>query len=120
LFGPARCWRAATAYVTPLWQTRKPGAEVRNRRAPDNQLAQEIVSRGLPAPVAIDWATGIACPAGPIGPQGFVVAAGKRRPPGDWSLGFPAVTFREPVWGPLALGFGAHFGLGLLVPADPG
>lgn len=118
LFGPARFWRAATAYVTPLWQTRKPGTAIRNRRTPDGQLAQEIVSRGLPAPVTIDWAPGIACSTGPIGPHGFVVEAGKRRPPGDWSLGFPAVTFREPVWGPLALGFGAHFGLGLLTPAD--
>lgn len=28
------------------------------------------------------------------------------------------LLFDRPVWGPLALGFGAHFGLGLLAPAD--
>jgi CRISPR-associated protein Csb2 len=28
------------------------------------------------------------------------------------------ITFPEPVRGPLALGYGAHFGLGLFVPAD--
>lgn len=29
------------------------------------------------------------------------------------------ITFTEPVTGPLALGYGAHFGLGLFIPADP-
>jgi CRISPR-associated protein Csb2 len=27
------------------------------------------------------------------------------------------LTFAEPISGPLALGYGAHFGLGLFVPA---
>ncbi|MCW5558053.1 MAG: hypothetical protein KIT22_09530, partial [Verrucomicrobiae bacterium] len=27
------------------------------------------------------------------------------------------ITFAEPVTGPLAFGYGAHFGLGLFVPA---
>jgi CRISPR-associated protein Csb2 len=36
----------------------------------------------------------------------------------DWSLGFPELAFAAPVCGPLAFGFGAHFGLGLFVPAD--
>lgn len=120
LFGPARRWRTASAYVTPRWQTRRPGAAVRDGRAPAEQLWRDVVSRGLPPPLAIDWAAGIAWAGGAAGPQDFVIASGKRRPPGDWSLGFPALTFEAPVWGPLAFGFGAHFGLGLLVPDDPG
>lgn len=28
------------------------------------------------------------------------------------------LTFAEPISGPLALGYGAHFGLGLFVPLD--
>jgi CRISPR-associated protein Csb2 len=120
LFGPARRWQAASAYVTSRWQTRKPGAGIRDGRAPEEQLRQDIVSRGLPPPEEIAWPPGIPCAGGLIGPRGFTVAAGKRRPPGDWSLGFPTLTFAAPVWGPLAFGFGAHFGLGLLAPADGG
>ncbi len=120
LFGPARRWRAAAAYVTPRWQTRKPGAVIRDGRTPTEQLLRDIVSRGLPAPASIDWLPGIPSAAGLIGPHGFTVVTGKRRPPGDWSLGFPEILFDEPVRGPLALGYGAHFGLGLLAPADDG
>jgi CRISPR-associated protein Csb2 len=35
---------------------------------------------------------------------------------GEFGYGFQ-LTFAEPVPGPLALGYGAHFGLGLFVPA---
>jgi CRISPR-associated protein Csb2 len=117
LFGPARRWQAASAYVTPRWQTRKPGAVVREGRTPDEQLLQDVVSRGLPPP-AVAWTSGIPSARGLVGPRGFTLGAGKRRPPGDWSLGFPELHFDRPVWGPLAFGFGAHFGLGLLAPAD--
>jgi CRISPR-associated protein Csb2 len=36
---------------------------------------------------------------------------------GAFGYGFQ-LTFAEPVRGPLALGYGAHFGLGLFVPAE--
>ncbi len=36
---------------------------------------------------------------------------------GDFGFGF-RVRFAAPVQGPLAVGYGAHFGLGLFVPAD--
>ena len=36
---------------------------------------------------------------------------------GNGAGGAFAITFPEPVTGPLALGYGAHFGLGLFVPA---
>ncbi len=36
---------------------------------------------------------------------------------GEFGYGFQ-LTFAEPVHGPLALGYGAHFGLGLFVPAE--
>lgn len=41
-------------------------------------------------------------------------AGGKRGP--SWGCGF-AVTFAEPVSGPITVGYGAHFGLGLFEPA---
>lgn len=37
---------------------------------------------------------------------------------GNTSGGAFVITFPEPVRGPLALGYGAHFGLGLFVPVD--
>jgi len=39
-------------------------------------------------------------------------------PPGDAVAAFPKITFPEPVMGPLAFGYGAHFGLGQLVPIE--
>ena len=43
--------------------------------------------------------------------------SGGGRRAGNMGYGF-RITFAEPVTGPLALGYGAHFGLGLFVPAD--
>ena len=96
LFGPARCWRAATAYVTPLWQTRKPGDAIRNRRSPDGQLAQEIVSRGLPVPLAIDWAPGIACSAGRSDRTASSLRPAPRRPGCAARKRWPACNCRRP------------------------
>ena len=39
---------------------------------------------------------------------------------GNGSGSFFTITFSEPVSGPIALGYGCHFGLGLFVPADSG
>jgi hypothetical protein len=40
------------------------------------------------------------------------------RRPADALAQAAELTFAAPVWGPLALGFGAQFGLGLFEPAD--
>lgn len=40
------------------------------------------------------------------------------QPPSDAVASFPTISFAEPVFGPLAFGFGAHFGLGQLVPVE--
>jgi hypothetical protein len=40
------------------------------------------------------------------------------RPPSDAVGAFAEVVFPEPVCGPLAFGFGAHFGLGLMAPVE--
>jgi len=42
----------------------------------------------------------------------------EQRPRSDAMAGFPRGTFLTPVSGPMAFGFGAHFGLGLLVPDE--
>jgi len=44
---------------------------------------------------------------------------GKGRRANQQAVGFK-LSFPEPVSGPIALGYGAHFGLGLFIPMDPG
>jgi len=41
-------------------------------------------------------------------------ASGLKQP--DAHGGFWRLTFAEPVYGPVALGFGCHFGLGMFIP----
>lgn len=115
MFGPALTWQAITPYVTPKWRLSKTGRE-RPQFAPEVQLTTEIVARGLPPPVAIEWQPSNA---GVFANDFAVTGPGKiaARPPRDAVAAFPKLHFSEPVWGPLAFGFGAHFGLGVLLPA---
>lgn len=48
----------------------------------------------------------------------FVAERSLDMPPPDCEAGFVRLEFPDPVVGPLAFGFGAHFGLGLLVPDE--
>ncbi len=126
LFGPARSWRAATPFVTPKWRLSKTGRE-RPRFTPEAQLRAEVEARGLLAPSAIDWAA-CAWAGEALRPANtFKVHRSGRTPdrreitvgpPADAVASFPTLTFAVPVWGPLAFGYGAHFGLGLLTPVE--
>ena len=115
-WGPARQWEAATAYVTPRWRTDrgrdKPGSD------PEAQLRRELALRGMPVPVEIAWAVGVNSGTVVVASADFVVRTKCRRPPGDAWKGAPRITFAVPVAGPLAFGFGAHFGLGRLRPVS--
>lgn len=116
-FGPAHRWLGATPYVTPRWQG-KPGRPPREKDRPEQQLATELMRRGYPRPLSMTfhaarWAGERLAPA-----TSFALSRTSRPPPGDAVAAFPEIRFRTPVSGPLALGYGAHFGLGLLRPAD--
>jgi len=111
LFGPARRWVAITAYFTPRWRIDRHGRE-RGGLDPDTQLLREIALRGLPTPGRVIWQNGGVVAEGPFA----TATASRRAPHGAWQ-GAPVLVFPEPVSGPLAFGFGAHFGLGLLKPA---
>ena len=100
LVGPSRRWQAVTAYVTPLWRLDR-----------DTQLRRELAQRGLPEPVSVVWGAIASAP-------GFICRTRMRAPPRDMRLGMPELLFRDPVAGPMAFGFGAHFGLGLLMAAE--
>lgn len=116
LLGPAQRWIAATAYVTPKHRTDPEGAQ-RPHLTPEAPLREEMARRGLPAPLSVIWREAVAARDKVTPTERFVTLGRGRRAPVDAWRGAPELTFADPVAGPLAFGFGAHFGLGLLVPA---
>jgi CRISPR-associated protein Csb2 len=119
LFGPARYWRSVTPYVTPLWRGRKGGGDERRGLGPEDQLRDEIVQRRLPAAlVRVTLTPNVVRGRFRVPAQNFSLDARGRKPPGDAVAVGAEILFEEPVWGPLAFGFGAHFGLGLFEWAD--
>ncbi len=123
LFGPARTWRSLTPFI-PLRHPKRhrdgrPKLDKDGRQVDgfENQLRLELRRRELPAPVSVE-------------PLPRAVIEGRphrwrwlefkqRRPGGNgtaagWGAGF-RIQFAEPVRGPLALGYGSHFGLGFFI-----
>jgi len=115
VMGPARLWLSAVPFFGALHDTRgsgpqRPGLDVAS------QLLRELgrLGRCLPA-VEIAELSGAAS-----GSEGFL--HGKRtrlRRPSQPVSGWFALAFAHPVAGPLAVGFGAHFGLGRFRPPLP-
>jgi CRISPR-associated protein Csb2 len=115
IFGHSRKWHSVTPFSLPRFANRGGGKPPRPRDLPEAQLVRELKSRGLPEPVSIKPRDGYEAGGRPLvrwlefqtrrfnGTQGFGLA------------GFE-LEFAEPVAGPLALGFGCHFGLGLFLP----
>ncbi len=110
--GQSRGWRSVTPYLHPWFAKKRFGVA--------EQIARECRERGLPEPeVSIE-------------PVPYAGADGRRRRPvhfrrfrssrkrliqPDTRGQFVRLTFQEPIAGPLALGFGCHFGLGMFQPA---
>ena len=116
LFGPALVWTAMTPYVTPRWRLTKTGKE-RAEFSIEAQLRDEIARRPLPAPTEVTWSPSRWTEQGVLLASAFSFERrAKGGPPADAVASFPTVAFPEPVVGPLAFGFGAHFGLGQLMP----
>lgn len=112
--------------VTPLfgastrWRSRTPFVLVRHPRrgtdTPREQVVRELGLRGLPEPSEIAPIRGarlVDTHAGNAGVTPWVEFVcnrqGRGHPPG--AFGFELV-FREPVRGPILLGYGCHYGLG--------
>ena len=113
LFGPSRHWISTTVYVTPTWQRSRLASEMSGAPA-DVQLRHELRLRRLPEPVTVRWEFIIGRDAAAVRPSAFLRTSHTRQPAPDSSHGAPSLEFAEPVHGPLAFGFGCHFGLGLL------
>jgi CRISPR-associated protein Csb2 len=118
LFGPALGWASLTPFVTTRWRTRR-GRERRGETA-EEQILREAESRGLPAVVRLDTSGAVAAGARSIAATRFLIETRDRRPPEDAAVLAVRIVFARPVWGPLALGFGSHFGLGLFAPLPVG
>lgn len=102
-------WQSATPYLHP-WHVKK-------RFDVAAQIMRECRERGLPEPVALER-----LPSVEVGHR-VRTAVHFRRVRDQRVLHQPdrlgscwRLTFPEPIEGPLALGFGCHFGLGLFKP----
>lgn len=113
--GPARGWSAATAFVTRLWRIERNGQQ-RRGYSPEEQLRREISQQGLPQPRAVFWQDSLRVAGRRVKARHFLSRTDNRRAPADAWKGFPMMEFDVPVTGPLAFGFGSHFGLGLMLP----
>ena len=103
-------WESVTPYLHP-WHIKK-------RLSIEDQIRRECRERGIPEPVAIETFCEV-----DIGKdrkrrsihfQRFRSRRGLTQP--DRLGSFHRLIFADPVAGPLALGFGCHFGLGLFRP----
>jgi CRISPR-associated protein Csb2 len=104
-------WESVTPYLHP-WHVKK-------RLGIDDQIRRECRERGLSEPVAIETIAEVDVGQGRKRlPIHFRRVRSRRSPTQPDRLGsFRRLTFPEPMSGPLALGFGCHYGLGLFRPA---
>ena len=114
MFGPAREWISATPYLMP-WHAKKGFGLA-------EQIAREVAQRGLGILEGEPEALGTIEIHGrrrrPVHFRRFRSRRGLTQP--DTSGSFWRLTFAAPIEGPLALGFGCHFGLGLFGRAQEG
>lgn len=102
-------WQSVTPYLYP-WHCKK-GFGI------EHQIRRECRERGLPEPVELVSRPTVEVASRQLRPVHFHRWRGRRGLQQPDRLGsFWRLTFAEPVAGPLALGFGCHFGLGLFAP----
>lgn len=110
LSGCSQTWQSLTPYLHP-WHAKKGFDSAR-------QLLRECRLRGLPEP-ELEWVE--ALPLGraqrrPVHFQRFRKRRGLIQP--DRQGSFWRLHFPQTITGPLALGFGCHFGMGLFGPLE--
>jgi len=103
-------WESITPYLHP-WHVKK-------RFSIEDQIRRECRERGIVEPLAVEVLDEVAIGNGrkcrPIQFHRFRKRRGLTQP--DRLGSFRRLTFPEPIAGPLALGFGCHYGLGLFKP----
>ena len=115
IFRAAKRWRSVTPFSLPRYASRGGGKHARPRDLPEAQLRRELRLRGLPEPVSVTPLDGYQ-----TGGRRKVrwLEFQTRRLKGGQGFGLAGfeMEFVEETAGPLALGFGCHFGLGLFEP----
>src|ERR1051325_1543110 len=115
LFRAAQRWRSVTPFSLPRFANRGGGKPPRPRDLPEAQLRRELRLRGFPEPVSVTPLSGYQ-----TGGRREVrwLEFQTRRLKGREGYGLAGfeLEFAEEMAGPLALGFGSHFGLGLFEP----
>jgi CRISPR-associated protein Csb2 len=115
VFREAKRWRSVTPFSLPRFAARGGGHPARPRDLPEAQLRRELRLRGLPEPVSV------------VPLKGYRTGGRRevrwlefqtRRFNGREGYGLAGfeLEFAAALAGPLALGFGCHFGLGLFEP----
>lgn len=112
LIGRSTVWTSVSPYLHP-WH-RKKGFGVAE------QIKRECRERGISEPITIELLPEVEIAAGvrkrPINFHRFRTKRGLIQP--DTHGCFLRLVFPEPIAGPLALGFGCHFGLGMFRPVQ--
>jgi len=109
--GSSAAWESATPYLHPWFCKRQFNTE--------DQIRRECHERGLPEPELLERLAAVRIKGRdrrPVHFHRFRTKRGLRQP--DTQGSFWRLVFPEPVVGPLALGFGCHYGLGVYRRAD--
>jgi CRISPR-associated protein Csb2 len=116
VFKASKRWRSVTPFSLPRFANRGGGKPPRPRDLPEAQLARELKSRGLPEPIRIIRIDGYVTDKRPkFRWLEFHRRRLRKGTEGHGLVGFE-IEFAEEVPGPIAVGFGCHFGLGLFMP----
>lgn len=110
--GPAKTWVSATPFVPPRFTKVRGGKRIDGPEDQLRWLAGEVLGQQIETIEAYASEGG-----GAFGWNRFVRVRRKdrKRSAAHGGMGF-RITFAEPVHGPIVLGYGAHFGLGLFRP----
>ncbi|MBY0504694.1 MAG: type I-U CRISPR-associated protein Cas5/Cas6 [Bryobacteraceae bacterium] len=108
----ARCFRSASPYVPSRFYKKGRGTWEEWMKA---EITRECMVRGLPAPIRTSVAPPPRVRSGRSIEWREFQRSRKDEPP-RYGAGFE-LEFRESVPGPFALGYAAHFGLGLFCPS---
>ena len=123
LLGEAKVWRSLTPFVsTRHLKTHRDGrpkldADGWPIGSPAHDLRRLMAEAHLPVPVKVEEVPEISINSRRLRPLAFQTE--RQHGNGTRAHQLPSafrITFAEPVAGPLAFGYGAHFGLGLFVP----
>ena len=87
-------------------------------RSLGEQLLRDLERKGRPAPEAMNFARGFIAGGHFLATEDFELDRSRPHAPRDPDGAFVELVFAEPVWGPLALGFGHHFGMGMCGPVE--